>query len=185
MLRYWKYCLKRFALHSQTPYTCLDRETCIILFIICWWSVMRFSDLLAKWLAKTLDYLWLLQLGRLTNNRGISVSGNREQTFFFCQIPVCLMLFSLEFKPIRLLFQPAHESRNGFIMEITIFWFQKGLTVVQSGMLLRLQPRRVSSSLLGNGKCYKWRIKPLWNALEVGIQSCINEEMYSIVLHLE
>lgn len=94
-------------------------------------------------ISKNLDYLWLLQLGRLINNRATSVSGNREQTFYFCLIPVHLMLFSLEFKPIRLLFQPAHESRNGFIMEITIFWFQKG-HVVQSGMLLRLQPRRGS-----------------------------------------
>lgn len=120
---------------------------------------MGFSDLLVKWLAKNLDYLWLLQLGRLINNRTISVSGNRDQieTFFLCLIPVPLTLFSLEFKPIRLVFQPAHESRTGFIMEITIFWFQKG-HVVQSGILLRLLPRRVSSSLLGNGRCYKWRI---------------------------
>lgn len=119
-----------------------------------WWSMMKHDGVF--WFTcqviskKALDYLWLLQLGRLINNRSISVSGNRDQTFFFCLILVPLMLFSLEFKPIRLLFQPAYESRTGFIMEITIFWFQKG-HVVQSGMLLRLQPKRFSSSLLENG----------------------------------
>lgn len=126
-----------------------------------WWSMMKHDgvfwftcQMISK---KALVYLWLLQLGRLINNRTISVSGNRDQTFFFCLIPVPLMLFSLEFKPIRLLFQPANESRTGFIMEITIFWFQKS-HVVQSGMLLRLHPRMFSSPLLGNGKCCKWRV---------------------------
>lgn len=120
----------------------------------------------------------------LINNWANSVSGNRDQTFFFCLVQVPLMLLSLEFKPIRLLFQTAHESKTVFMMEITIVWFQK-CHVVQSGMLLRLQPRRVSSCLLGNGKCYKWRITASLKCPEGGTESCITEERYSIMLHLE
>jgi len=68
------------------------------------------------------------------------------------------MLFSLGFKPIILLFQPVHQSRTDFIMEITVVLFQKG-GVVWSGMLLRLQARRGSSPLLRNGQ----RCSPMEN----------------------
>ena len=103
------------------------------------------------------------------------------------------MLFSLGFKPIILLFQPVHQSRTDFIMEITVVLFQKG-GVVWSGMLLRLQARRGSSPLLRNGqRCspmenhslleapWGWHTV-LWHLKENIVQSCIWNKRSSTVL---